>query len=335
MSQEMARSGFEKLHRDREELKPLLRLFDRSGVRKRHMAFPTEYYLSGKGFEERNNDYVVQGTHLGLQALETCLDRTRAKPAEIDHFFSVTTTGLATPSLDALLAARARLRPETRRWPLFGLGCAGGAGALLRAADVLRGRPRERALVLSVELCGQVFSLRAANPVDVVGTALFGDGAAAALVAGDDAGPPGGPRIRAAESVLFEDTQHLMGWRFTSDGMRLLLSKDVTAFIRERLKPAVDAFLGRAGVGAREIDYWLLHPGGRRVIEAYGETFGLGEDALHWTKSTLANVGNLSSASVLFVLSDLMACERPAPGARGLMIALGPGFGAEMLVLEW
>jgi alkylresorcinol/alkylpyrone synthase len=335
VSQEMARLACEKVYRDREDLRRLFRLFDHSGVRKRYTAFPVEYYLSGRSFEERNADFIVQGSHLGLLALRTCLDRAGAKPEQIDHFFTVTTTGLATPSLDALLCLRARFRPETRRWPLFGLGCAGGAGGLIRAGEVLRARPKERAVVLSVELCGQVFSPRAANPVDVVGAALFGDGAAAALVAGDDAGSTKAPRILAAESVLFEDTQHLMGWRFTSDGMRLLLSKDVTAFIRERLKSAVDGFLARSGVAAREVDYWLLHPGGRKVIDAYGETFGLGEDALHWTKSTLANVGNLSSASVLFALSDLLAAERPAPGARALMVALGPGFGAEMLVLGW
>ncbi|HXX92296.1 MAG TPA: hypothetical protein VEN81_01600, partial [Planctomycetota bacterium] len=167
VTQAQARATCEKAFAGEPGLLRLLRVFDRSGVATRHLAFPPDYYLSRKSFEERNADYVEIGLGLGEKAARECLARAGVAAAQIDHFFFVTTTGLATPSLDALLAPRLGLRPGARRWPLFGLGCAGGAGALIRAREALA--PGERALVLSVELCGQIFSMRAVEPVDLVG----------------------------------------------------------------------------------------------------------------------------------------------------------------------
>jgi alkylresorcinol/alkylpyrone synthase len=179
-----------------------------------------------------------------------------------------------------------------------------------------------------VELCGQVFSKKAATPTDIIGASLFGDGAAAALI-----GPGKGPRIGGRKTVLYDGTEHLMGWSFTSDGMRLVLSKEVTDFIGARLKPVIEAFLLDQGLAQKDIAHWLLHPGGRRIIETYGSSFGLDAQALRWTRSSLERVGNLSSASILFILAD--AFESGFPGDRGLMVALGPGFASELLLLEW
>jgi alkylresorcinol/alkylpyrone synthase len=319
-----------RIHAGREDLLKLLRVFATSGVEQRHTAFPPEYYLRERGFEERNRDFIEQGVVLAERAVKTCLQKAGVKPEQVDHFYLVTTTGLATPSLDALLAPRLGLRPDARRWPLFGLGCAGGAGALIRAADVLRGNPGQKALVVSVELCGQVFSAKAATPTDIIGAALFGDGAAAALVA---EGP--GPRLLATRTQLFEGTQHLMGWAFTSDGMRLRLSKEVTDFVEERLKPVVTGFLDAHSMTMGHIAHWVLHPGGRRILETYRDVFGLNDRMLQWTRGSLARVGNLSSASVLFILADLLDSGRAHPGDRGLLCALGPGFASELALLGW
>jgi alkylresorcinol/alkylpyrone synthase len=314
----------------RDDLLRLLRVFAGSGVQTRHMAFPPEYYLQERSFEERNRDFIEQGVALAERAAKSCLAKSGFRPEDIDHLYLVTTTGLATPSLDALLASRLGLRSDVRRSPLFGLGCAGGAGALIRATDVLRGAPGQTALVVSVELCGQVFSQRATTPTDVIGAALFGDGAAALVLA---EGP--GPRVLATRTVLYDGTAHLMGWAFTSDGMRLRLSKEVTDFVRERLKPVLSSFLESQSLSMGQISHWILHPGGRKILETYRAAFGLSDRMLRWTAGSLAKVGNLSSASVLFILSDLMASGRPHPGEKSLMCALGPGFASELLILEW
>ncbi|HXG62017.1 MAG TPA: 3-oxoacyl-[acyl-carrier-protein] synthase III C-terminal domain-containing protein [Planctomycetota bacterium] len=331
LRQDEARRRCEEVYGEREELARLLSLFERSGVERRHFAFPPEYHLAGRSFEERNDDFVRGAVDLAERAARECLRRAGVEPKEVDQLFLVTTTGLATPSLDALLAGRLGLRPDVRRSPLFGLGCAGGAGALIRADEILKAEPARRALVVAVELAGQVFSPRADRPVDVVGAALFGDGAAAVLLQG--AG--GGPRIRAARSMLFEGTERLMGWRFTSDGMRLVLSPEVTDLVRHRFGPAVGDLLAEAGWTRGDVGYWILHPGGRKILEAYREALDLSEEALAWSRRSLAEVGNLSSAAVLFVLADVIAKGRPGPGDRGVLAALGPGFGAELLALEW
>jgi alkylresorcinol/alkylpyrone synthase len=305
-----------RLYEGHPRLASLLRLFDRAGVERRHLAFPPDYYFSGRGFEERNRDWLAAAAGLAERAARACL-----QGRDVDHLYLVTTTGLATPSLDAILAGRLGLRPDVLRSPLFGLGCAGGAGALVRAA-----RAGGRSLVVAVELCGQVFSTQALRPVDVVGSALFGDGAAAVLLT--EEGP--GPRVAASRSVLFDGTSHLMGWDFTSDGMRLLLSPEVSDFVRERLRGEVEAFLG-----AIRPRWWMLHPGGRKILEAYRDAFGLDERDLEWTRGSLARIGNAASASVLFILDDLLRSGRPRAGDRGLLAALGPGFAAELALLEW
>ncbi len=332
ITQEDARAEYERLFAGNPAVLRLLRVFD-SGVRTRHLAFPRAYYLAKRSFEERNADYVEQGTALAETAARRCLEKAGVAAESVDHLFFVTTTGLATPSIDALLAPRLGLRRDARRWPLFGLGCAGGAGALIRAAETLRGRPDQRALVVSVELCGQVFSPEATNPTDVIGTALFGDGAAAVLLGGDEV-RSSGPRIEASRTELFDGTRHIMGWDFTSDGMRLVLSRDVVDLVKTRLRPVVECVLRSAGLGIADVDHFLFHPGGRRVIDAYRETFGCREEDLAYTRASLARVGNLSSASVLFILEDVLEAS-PSPGEKGLLVALGPGFAAEMLVLGW
>lgn len=334
ITQAEARAGYATVFADKPDLKRLLRLFDHSGVEKRHFAFPVEYYLSPKTFDDRNADYIQQATALAEEAARACLEQAEVEPDQVDHLILVTTTGLATPSLDALLVPRLGLRTDVRRWPLFGLGCAGGAGAMARACDVLRGCPNGRVLVVSVELCGQSFTPRATDPVDAVGVALFGDGAAAALVAGSDVAG-GGPAILTTRTILFEDSKHIMGWRFTSDGMRLILSQELNDLLRQRLRPAVEDFLRSQDLAVEDIAHWILHPGGRRVIEAYREALGCSDEALAWTIHSLANVGNLSSASVLFVLADVLRSGRCKGGEIGVLAAPGPGFSAEMLVLEW
>ena len=315
-------------------LERLLSIFDRSGVESRFVVHPSAWYLDDRTFEERNREYIHHGLELAEEAVRECLGRAAISPAEIDYVFFVTTTGLATPSLDALLAQRLGLSTSVRRFPLFGLGCAGGAGAIARADDLLRHSSGTRALVVSVELCSLVFSTKALTATDLVGVALFGDGAAAVLLGGDDTATSG-VRVVKTQTRLFPEAEHLMGWNFTGDGMRLVLSRDIPRFVAERVAPVVDEFARGLGPSDSHTSHYILHPGGPKVMATYRSALGLPESALRVARHSMRRFGNLSSASVLFMLTDVIDNESPAAGDTGLMLALGPGFAAEMVALAW
>jgi alkylresorcinol/alkylpyrone synthase len=333
LDQSLARREMARLCEGRPHLQRLIPVFDRTGVETRHLVHEPEWYLESRTFEQRNDEYAIRALELIERAVRDCLDQTGTTPDGIDHLFLVTTTGLTTPSLDALLAHRLGFRPDVRRSPLFGLGCAGGAGALVRAADVLAARPKDRALVVSVELGSLIFSKEAQTPTDLVGVALFGDGAAAALLAGDDVTQ--GIRIRRTRTHLFPNSRHLMGWRFTSDGMRLVLSRDVPALVGEHVAPVVNDFLRDEGLTITDITHHVLHPGGAKVMATYRTAFGLPDEALWISRDCMREYGNLSSAAVLVMFANLMASGVPKRGDTGLVLALGPGFAAEMLTVGW
>ena len=312
----------------------LLPVFDRTGVDQRAFARPLAWYAGGQTFEARNDAYAECAIDLLEDATRTCLERAQIQPTDIDHLFCVTTTGLTTPSLDARLCARLGFRSDVRRFPLFGLGCAGGAGGLVRATDILRAYPTQRALVLSVELCSLVFSPTAESPTDLIGVALFGDGGAAVLLTGDEV-QADGPRVAETRTHLFHEAPALMGWRFTDDGMRLILSRGVPDFVATTVRPVVERFLAQQGLTVSELQHHILHPGGAKVMATYRSAFGLEEHALRHARRAMRLYGNQSSASVLFMLHDLIASGHPVPGDHGVLMALGPGFAAEMLTLAW
>ena len=333
LDQARARAEMARLAQGRPDIERLVPVFDRSGVETRYLVHPPEWYLTARGFEERNREYVARGLELAEQAVRSCLAAASTPVDAIDHIFFVTTSGLATPSMDALLAARLGMRATVGRWPLFGLGCAGGAGALTRARDVLAMAPKARALVVSVELCSLVFSTHAMTATDLIGVALFGDGAAAVLLGGDGH-DTGGIEIVGARTRLFPEAQHLMGWNFTSDGMRLVLSRDIPAFVSAQAAPEVREFLGSHGTFVSGLTHYVLHPGGPKVMSTYRSAFGLPESGVRVARESMRRYGNLSSASVLFMLKDVVSAQ-PRVGDTGLMLALGPGFACEMLLLRW
>ena len=301
-----------------------LSIFDHAGVSERRLSFPTEYYLNGHTFARRNRDYIAQAKKLGAQVIHDVLERAACTAREIEQFYFVTTTGLATPSIDACLVSELGFRPDLQRYPLFGLGCAGGAAALGRAAQALIGKT----LVLSIELCGQTFLKSDLSMENLVGAALFGDGAAAVVLS-----PEGfGPKIIAWGSELFEGTHDVMGWEFLDEGFKLVLSTSVPEVIAAHVAPALRRFLSRYRLTLADIQHFLLHPGGFKVLSAY-ET-ALGAD-LKWTRRSLEQLGNLSSASVLFILHDLLTSGTAQAGDLGLLVSVGPGFAMEAALLQW
>ena len=282
---------------------------------------------------ERTRIYQEQGLELMVQAAGRCLEQAGCAPAEIDQIIVVSSTGHATPTLDAHLINRLGLRPTTTRLPLWGLGCAGGAAGLARAVDHCRAYPEHRVLLVALECCSLTFMAADVSKKNLVATALFADGAAAALIAGDGT-REAGPRVLATRSQLFPDSYRIMGWDFVGQEMQLVLSPKLPLLIRQELRPLVDDFFAAQGVRHADMRHYITHPGGARVIDVYRDVLELHGDELALTEAALRDHGNVSSVSVLLVLEAWLAsAARQTPG-YGLLSAFGPGFSAELLFLQ-
>ncbi|MDW8238488.1 MAG: 3-oxoacyl-[acyl-carrier-protein] synthase III C-terminal domain-containing protein [Acidobacteriota bacterium] len=333
-SQTELKRHYATLHREHPETLAALSIFDHAGVEYRHLSFPVEYYLAGPSYEQRNDDFVKRALSLSEQAIGSCLRQANVAPEQVSQIISVTTTGLATPSLEAMLVELIPFSREVQRTPLFGVGCAGGAVGLARTSHLLRSSPKDFAILLSVELCAQTFIAADHSKLGVVAASLFGDGAAAALLAGDSSHLDG-PLCVGAQSVLFPNTHDIMGWRFTSDGMQLVLSPRLPALVKRVMPPVIRDFLSIHHRSLTDIRFWIFHPGSRKVLDAYEESLELQPHHLYWSRHFLGEYGNLSSASVLFILHDVMRRGQPQRGDYGLVVGVGPGFSAELILLQW
>lgn len=310
------------------------KLHANTGIEGRYLALPLEAYAELGDFTAANAAWLRAALELGERACRASLDAADVRPDEVDAVFFSTVTGLASPSLDALLVTRLGLRPDVKRLPLFGLGCVAGAAAVSRAADFVRGHAAGVALVLTVELCSLTLQADDHSIANLISTGLFGDGAAAAVVVGERHRAPG-PRIVATRSVFYPETEDVMGWHIGAHGFRIVLSPAVPAVARERVPGDVDAFLREHRLARPQIARWIAHPGGPKVLGALQDGLGVPRDALRSSWQCLARAGNLSSASVLMILEDVMRTNAPAAGEHGVMLAMGPGFCSELLLLQW
>jgi alkylresorcinol/alkylpyrone synthase len=303
----------------------------------RYLALPLEEYLHPSGFRERNQAWIRIALELGEQAICQLLDQVNAGAEEIDQIAFTTITGIAAPSIDARLMNRIPFSHDLKRMPLFGLGCMGGAGGMARLADYLVGHPEEAALLLSVELCSLTIQHNDLSAENMVSTGLFGDGAAAVLMVGaqHSLAKAGQPRVIATRSVFFPETEHIMGWEMQDTGFKVVLSSDVAGIVETGLRPAMESFLSEHGLTTSLIDIWLVHPGGPKIIQAIETGLGLQVGALDMSRENLASVGNLSSAAVLVMLERALKGNPPVPGTHSLLMAMGPAFNAELILLEW
>ncbi len=310
-----------------------LRFAATSGVQARQLALPLERYSTLGGFTEANAAFVDVGTELGERAIRSALDKAGLRPSDVDIIFSSTVTGVAVPTLDARLANKIGLRPDLKRVPLFGLGCVAGAAGVARMYDYLCAYPDQVAVLIAVELCSLTMQRHDRSTANLVAASLFGDGAAAVVAVGGNRAAAG-PRVIGSRSRLYPDSADVMGWNIGSDGFSIILSADVPDVAEKYLGEDVGLFLDEFGLATSDIGIWVCHPGGPKVIEAIENVLELPADALDRTRKSLRENGNLSSVSVLDVLAANLA-EPPADGELGLMIAMGPGFCSELVLLKW
>jgi alkylresorcinol/alkylpyrone synthase len=299
----------------------------------RHLALALETYEQLNSFGETNDAFIRVGLDVGEAALRKALSAANLAPEELDFLLFTTVTGLATPSLDARLVNRLGISRSVRRLPFFGLGCVAGAAGVARAADLVRGRPGSTAALVAVELCSLTLQREDLSVPNLIASGLFGDGAAAVVVVAEDHARPG-PRVVASRSVFYPDTEDVMGWKITERGFGIVLSSEVPEMVRGNLRGDVDSFLEEHALHRSDMAAWIAHPGGPRVLEAMQEVLELPANALETTWRSLGEVGNLSSASVLLVLEETLGRDLP-PGGYGLMLAMGPGFCSELVLLQW
>lgn len=308
-----------------DELKRLLPVFVNAGIRTRYACMPPEWYERAHGWTEKNRLFLHHATELLARAASAAIEAASLRPDEIDCVTAVSTTGIATPSLDALIMERMALRRDVKRLPIFGLGCAGGVIGMARAADMARQDPSLNVLLLVVELCSLTFRPNDTSKSNVVATALFGDGGAAAVLSctGD-----GFLELGVSGEHTWKDSLDVMGWSVENDGLGVIFSRDIPALTRTEFADALEAFLSRHELALEEVDQFACHPGGAKVLDALEEVFRLPPGGLSAARHVLRDFGNMSASTVMFVLERMIG-----EGARGrfLLSALGPGFTAAFM----
>lgn len=339
---EFARELFSESFKDIERL---LRAFQNGQIEKRHFVKNIDWFREERTFEEKNTAYIESAVTLGKEAIEKCLNNTQFLKTnipyqEIDSIFFISTTGIATPSIEARIMNILPFNSHTKRVPIWGLGCAGGAVGISRAFEYCLAFPKAKVLILSVELCSLTFQRNDFSKSNLIGTSLFADGVACALVCGDASNysdfrkKPASPYIVATQSTLMPNSLDVMGWDIKNSGLFVVFSRDIPLIIEEWLKPNVSGFLAEHQIDFGQIDYFIAHPGGKKVIDAYVKALEIPPSMTDVSLEVLKQFGNMSSTTILYVLKRYLEMDIPQ-GALGLGTALGPGFSSELILFRW
>ena len=317
---------------DGKRLEAIHTVIDNSQIDQRHSVFPVEYIIEPRPLAQINNEYREKSFELGLQVAADSLAKAEMAPSDVDLLMTVSCTGVMIPSLDAYLATEMGFRTDVRRLPITELGCAAGAAGLAHAGEYLRAFPDRTALLVAVELPTLTFQRKDFSQANLISAVLFGDGAAGVVVTGREAA---GPRILASECYLFPDSLDAMGFDLRDSGFHIVLSKDVPQLIRERIRGLVEGFLASQGLRREDISAFILHPGGQKLLSFMEAELDLTHTDTEFSWDVLRRFGNLSSASVLFILQEWLSKREMPAGSYGLLMAFGPGFTAEMILLQW
>jgi alkylresorcinol/alkylpyrone synthase len=317
---------------DERRLDLMMSVIDNARVHERRSIFPIDYIIERRDLARKSLEYQEHAIRLGREAAEACLAKAKMTAADIDMILTVSCTGFMIPSLDAHLINLMGFRPDVRRLPITELGCAAGAMSLSRAAEFVRAFPDKTVLIISVELATLTFQRGDLSQANLISCILFGDGAAAAIVTGRDAA---GPRILDSETYTFPQSLDAMGFDLRETGFHIVLSKDVPQLIREKIAGVVDAFLRQHDLTREGIAAYLLHPGGRKLLSYLEEQLGLCRCDTQFSWDVLERYGNLSSATIFFILHEWLTNKTMKSGDYGLAAAFGPGFSSELLLLRW
>ena len=331
------RSWLEAGNGDGEAGRRLLSVYAAAGVNTRASVVPIEQVFDPGDFETQNDTYRRIACEAGTDLARRALASAGLEAAEIDIVVSVSCTGFMIPAVDAYVADALGMGPRLVRLPITQSGCAGGVVGLVRAADYLAAHPDRAALVLALEFSSLTFQRWDRSATNVVSTAIFGDGGAAVVMAGPrhPRANEGLARLSDSESLFFPGTTHLMGFKLRNQGLQIVLDRELAPFVRRHVVDVMEGFLRPRGLRREDVTRWILHPGGRRIIEVMCEKLDLSAQDLAATEAVLAEHGNMSSVTVLFVLDQILRCQRPRAGERGVLGAFGPGFGAELALLEF
>ncbi len=319
---DFARGMFSTSHRDLERLLPV---FDNVNIDSRYFCVPIEWFEEDHTFPEKNALYVENALALSEKAARRALGRMGAEPDDVGAIFFVSTTGLATPSLDSRLISRLGLSAHTRRTPIWGLGCAGGVGGLARAADHARLYPDKLVLLVGVELCGLTFLYGDRSKENLIATSLFADGAAAVVLGAGESGID----LIGSHSTTWTETENIMGWDLVDAGLKVMISRSIPNLVRQKMRGNLREACEAVGLAPADLRHFVLHPGGAKVLDAFEEVLGFEPGGLVLPREILRDYGNMSSVTVMFVLEQFLAERGFAPGECGVLSALGPGFSAE------
>lgn len=312
----------------------LLDVFVNAKIEERYFSVPMDWYNNEQTFESKNQTYIDSCNALGVECCNKCFAQAGITASEVDYVIFVSTTGLATPSIDARLINLLGMRSDIRRTPVWGLGCAGGAAGLSQAYHYLLGHPKDRVLLVAIELCGLTFQQNDFSRSNFVATALFGEGAAAVLLSGEHT-PDSGIEILDTRSTFWPDSLDVMGWNLMNSGLQVVFSQSIPRIVETRAWENLTNFLQSHNLKVEDISYFVLHPGGAKVIEAYESALNVPADRFEICKDVLRRYGNMSSVSVLFVLDEHMRRFDVGNGKFGVISALGPGFCSESMLVRF
>jgi alkylresorcinol/alkylpyrone synthase len=313
-------------------IRKVKKIFESAAVDKRYSIMSPEEVFSDLSFEERNNIYVREGIKLGAKCLETALEKANWQAQDLDYIITVSCTGIMIPSLDAYLINLLKLRQDIVRLPVTEMGCAAGVSGMIYAKNFLKANPGKRAAVVAVESPTATFQLNDFSMANIVSTAIFGDGAACVLLSSNE--EDSGPEILAEEMYHFYDAEEMMGFKLTNTGLQMVLDVAVPETIANHFPDFIHPFLSKNGLDINNINHLIFHPGGKKIIQIVEELFGQLGKNIDETKEVLRLYGNMSSATVLYVLERIMD-KKPMPGEKGLMLSFGPGFSAQRILLQW
>jgi len=316
------------------QVERMLSAFDNTEIKTRNLCKPLTYYSTLHTFQEQNAEYIRIALEYSVKAIEECLSSAQIKKTEITDLIFISTTGLSTPSLDALIINKMRLNEYVNRTPIFGLGCGGGVAGFSKANILAKANPDAVVLLVAVELCSLTFLRNDFSKSNFIGSSLFADRICASIITGENHNKKAnnGISFLATQSKLYYDTLDIMGWEFLDGGFKVLFSKNIPAFISKNIKNDVSSFLANNRLSLSDIKNFIFHPGGKKVLTAYEEALSMDSDSLKYTRDVMVNYGNMSSPSVLYVLEKFFS--QGFEDGYGLMVSVGPGFSTDMVLLQ-